>query len=161
LGEPIFMVKPGNTTTLFFIDGFRGQIGAGHYKPWFEKLHARGINIVSPITGLQGWPFAFRTRQWHREEDMRQAVQIYDAYCANLPKGHKIIIGSMSFGALSNVTIGAKGKRKPDAMVFVSPLNTGLDYRSGSAVVRYLSSRIDIMQYIIPYMMRGNPRNAV
>ncbi len=155
LGEPIFMVRPDNKATLFFIDGFRGQIGAGHYSPWFEELYGKGVNVVAPITGLQGWPFAYRTRAWHREEDMRQALQIYDAYCANLPQDHRVIVASMSFGALSNVTIGAKGKRKPDAMAFVSPLNTGLDYKSGNALVRYLSSRIDLLQYVMPYMVRG------
>ena len=156
LGQPIFLVKPGNKITLFFIDGFRGQIGAGHYLPWFQKLHKQyGINIVAPITGLQGWPFAYRTRDWHREEDMRQALQIYDAYCANLPAGHRVVVGSMSFGALSNITIGAKGKRKPDAMVLVAPLNTGLDYKSGSALTRWLSSKITVLQYIKPLMVRG------
>jgi len=156
LGEPVFWVKPGNRVTLFFIDGFRGQIGAGHYRPWFEKLHNQyGVNIVAPITALQGWPFAYRTRDWHREEDMRQALQIYDAYCSNLPAGHKVVVGSMSFGALSNVTIGAKGKRRPDAMVMVAPLNTGLDYKSGSAVTRWLSSKISVIQYIKPWMIRG------
>ena len=156
LGEPIVWVKPGNKVTLFFVDGFRGQIGAGHYRAWFEKLHNQyGVNIVAPITALQGWPFAYRTREWHREEDMRQALQIYDAYCANLPAGHKIVVGSMSFGALSNITIGAKGKRKPDAMVMVAPLNTGLDYKSGSPIIRWLSSKIAVIQYIKPWMIRG------
>ncbi len=157
-GEPIFLVDASNRTTLFFIDGFRGQAGAGHYRAWFEALHRKGINIVAPVTALQGWPFAYRTREWHREEDMRQALQIYDAYCTGLPKGHRVVVGSMSFGALSNTAIGAKGRRKPYAMVFVSPLNTGLDYKSESAVVRWLSTKAAWLQYIMPWMIRGKGR---
>jgi hypothetical protein len=155
-GEPIFLVRPGNATTLFFIDGFRGQIAAGHYLEWFRMLHDRhGINIVCPVTGLQGWPIAYRTREWHREEDMRQALQIYDAYCANLPAAHRVVTGSMSFGGFSNITLAVFGKRKPDAMVMIAPVNTGLDYKSGSALVRWLATQTSWLRYLVPLAMRG------
>lgn len=161
-GKPIFMVNPANKSTLFFIEGFRGQIGAGHYQQWFDQLYNKHhINIISPIIGLQGWPYAYRTRDWHYEEDMRQVVQIYDAFCANLAPGHRVVIGSMSFGALSNITIGAKAKRAPDAMVLVSPLNTGIEYKSGSAITRWLATQMSWIQYVKPVVIRGkNPARA-
>ncbi|TAL38684.1 MAG: hypothetical protein EPN93_04225 [Spirochaetes bacterium] len=155
-GEPIFLVRPGNATTLFFIDGFRGQVAAGHYLDWFKALHENyHINVVCPVTGLQGWPVAYRTRAWHREEDMRQALQVYDAYCANLPAGHRVVTGSMSFGGFSNITLAVFGKRKPDAMVMVAPVNTVLDYKSGSALMRWLATQTSWLRYIVPLAMRG------
>jgi len=161
-GRPIFMVNPSYSSTLFFIEGFRGQVGAAIYRDWFEKLHKKyRVNIVSPIIGLHGWPFRQRTRDWYHQEDMRQALQIYDAYTANLPKNHTIVIASQSFGALPNVTIAAFGKRKPDAHVLISPLNTGLEYRSAGRVVAWFSSQLHWLRHIIPFMRRGNnPKRA-
>lgn len=33
-GEPLFLVKPENKTTLFFMEGFRTQAPAGMYREW-------------------------------------------------------------------------------------------------------------------------------
>lgn len=141
-GVPIFWVKPENTKTLFFVEGFRGQVGAGIYKEWFEELHKEhNINIIAPIIGLQGWPFKYRNREWSHYEHMRQALQIYNAYTANLNKDHTIIVGSMSFGTLSSVTINAFAERKPDASVMCSPLNTGLEYKSGGPIVQWFATQ--------------------
>lgn len=160
LGEPIFWVKPQNNKTLFFVEGFRGQVGAGIYRAWFKELHEKhGINIVAPIIGLQGWRFEYRNRPWTHHEHMRQVIQIYNAYTANLPKNHRIIIGSQSFGTLSNVTINAKANFKPYASVFCSPLNTGLEYKSGGAVVKWLAKQTAWLQYIVPYMKRNKSPN--
>lgn len=162
LGEPILWVKPGNTKTLFFIEGFRGQVGAGIYREWFKELHEKhNINIVAPIIGLQGWRFKYRNRPWTHHEHMRQIIQIYDAYTAHLPKNHRIVIGSQSFGTLANVTINAKAKRAPDASVYCAPLNTGLEYKSGGPVIRWLATQTSWLQYIVPYMKRNkNPNRA-
>jgi len=159
LGEPVVWVKPGNRVTLFFVDGFRGQAGAGIYREWFRELHDRHhINIVSPITGLQGWPFKERNREWNYREDMRQALQIYDAYTASLPSGHRVVLATQSFGALSNLTINAFAKRKPDSSVLISPLNTKLAYRFGGPLVQWLSSQTGWLRHIMPFMRRGeNP----
>lgn len=155
-GEPIFMVNPANSTTLFFFEGFRGQIGAGQYRDWFEELYTKHhINIIAPIIGIQGYPFELRNRQWHYIEDMRTALQIYEAYTASLPVNHKIFVASMSFGALANATIAAKASKKPSGIIFISPLNKGLDYRSQNPIVAWLSTQVEWLRFILPYQMRG------
>lgn len=155
-GEPIFMVNPANSITLFFFEGFRGQIGAGQYRDWFQELHTKyKINIVAPIIGVQGYPFELRNRQWHYIEDMRTALQIYESYTASIPATHKVFVASMSFGALANATIAAKANRKPDGIIFISPLNKGLDYRSQNPIVAWLSTQVEWLRFILPYQMRG------
>ncbi len=156
LGEPIFLINPEYSRTLFFIEGFRGQVGAGIYRDWFEELHQKhDINVVAPIIGMQGWKFEQRMRPWTHQEDMRQIMQIYDAYTANLPEDHRIVIGSQSFGTLASVTINAKAGREPWASVFCAPLNTGLEYKSGGPVIRWLATQTSWLQYIVPYMKRN------
>ncbi len=161
-GYPIMMVNPSNKKTLFFVEGFRGAVGIAIYKDWLEKIHIENkVNIIGPIVGLQGWPFAQRNREWHYQEDMRQSLQIYDAYTANLPPDHRIIIATQSFGALSNATIMAFGKRSPDASVLMSPFNSQIEYKSGGAVVKWLATKRRTLQYIMPYMTRKqNPERA-
>jgi|GEM_PF-1338696 len=161
-GEPILWVKPGNRKTLFFIEGFRGQVGAGIYREWFKELHQKhNVNIVAPIIGLQGWRFKHRNRTWTHHEHMRQVLQIYNAYTATLPATHRVVIGSQSFGALANITINARGIKSPYASVFCAPLNTGLEYKSGGAVIRWLATQTSWLQYIIPYTKRNkNPNRA-
>lgn len=154
-GKPIFMVNPSYTITLFFFEGFRGQIGSGQYREWFEELFTKyHINIIAPIIGIQGYQFELRNRQWHYIEDMRTALQIYEAYTALLPPNHKIYIASMSFGALANATIAAKANRKPNGIIFISPLNKGLDYRSQNPIVAWLSTQVEWLRFILPYQIR-------
>ena len=162
MGEPVLWVKPGNKTTLFFMEGFRGQVGIGIYRDWLKDLHEKhSINIIGPIIGLQGWPFEYRNRQWFFQEDIRTALQIYDAYTANLPSDHRIILMSQSFGALSSATIMARGMRKPDASILMAPLNTGLEYKSGGKIVQWLAKRKNILRHFIPYTSRKiNPNRA-
>lgn len=162
-GTPTILVDAKNTKTLFFVEGFRGQAGAGIYKPWFKELFEKhNINVISPIIGLQGWPFDKRNqRDWFYQEDMRQVLQIYDAYTANLPEDHVIVTGSQSFGTLQNLTILAKSMRKPDAAVLVSPFNTGSQYKNGGALVQWLATQKHWLKHILPYTKRGkNPERA-
>lgn len=155
-GRPIFMVDPNNSRTLFFFEGFRGQIGAGQYRDWFEELYTKhNINVIAPIVGVQGYAFDLRNREWDYVEDMRTALQIYEAYTAALPASHRVYVASMSFGALANATIAAKASRKPDGIMFVSPLNKGLDYRSQNPIVAWLSTQVEWLRFLLPYQMRG------
>ncbi len=155
-GQPIFLVNPEYTKTLFFFEGFRGQIGAGQYRDWFEELYTKHkINVIAPIVGVQGYAFDLRNREWNYVEDMRTALQIYEAYTAALPAAHKVYVASMSFGALANATIASKAARKPDGIVFISPLNKGLDYRSQSPLIAWLSTQVEWLRFVIPYQIRG------
>jgi hypothetical protein len=162
MGEPIFWVKPGNKTTLFFMEGFRAQVGIGVYRSWLKELHEKhSVNIIGPVIGLQGWPFEYRNRQWFFQEDMRQSLQIYDAYTAGLPPDHRIIVMSQSFGALGNAAIMARATRKPDVTIMMSPLNTGLVYKSGSKIIQWLAQRKGIVRHIVPFSERKmNPARA-
>ncbi len=161
-GKPILMVNPAYKSTLVFFEGFRTQIGAGHYLEWFKDLHENHqVNIISPIIGLQGWPFKYRNRPWTHQEDMRAALQIFDAYTAHLPEDHRIVVCSMSFGTLANLTLAAKAKRKANAYVLVSPINTGMEYKSAGKVMRWLATQTHRLQYIVPMVKRGrNPARA-
>jgi hypothetical protein len=162
MGEPVFWVKPGNKTTLFFIEGFRAQVGIGVYRAWLKELHEKyALNIIGPIIGLQGWPFEYRNRQWYFQEDIREAQQIYDAYTATLPADHRIIVMSQSFGAICNITIMAKARRKPDASILMAPLNTGLEYKSGGKVVQWLAGHKKALRHFVPFAERKiNPARA-
>lgn len=156
--EPFIRVNPGYTTTLYIFGGFRGF----HYYDFFEELHRNEkVNIIAPVTGLTGWPVRMRTRKWYYQEDMREHIQMYEIYTSRLPKNHRVVTMSMSFGALPHATIAVRAQRKPEAMLFLSPLNTGLDYRAASPVVAWLSSKIDYLKHIIPVMIRSkNPARA-
>lgn len=155
-GSPVFLVDPSYTKTLFFIEGFRIPNSAeAWYGDWMKKVHRElKVNIISPMYGLQGWPFPYRNREWYYQEDMRQVLQIYQAYTARLPKDHKIIIASMSFGTLPNLTICAKADRRPDAVILMSPMNSQLDFRLSGPTIAKIAKLImenawvsDVMLY--------------
>ena len=153
-GEPLFLVKPGNAATLFFLEGFRTQAPAGMYLDWFTELHRKfGVNVVVPVYGLQSSPFFLRNRDWHVQEDLRLALQVYDAYTAALPAAHRIVTASMSFGAIPQAAILAKSPRKPDAAFFMSPLNSGLDYRVSGPLIHWLSKQMGLIRFVMPYSM--------
>lgn len=157
-GEPLVLVKPNYKETIFIIGGFR----AAHFLDYFNKLHnEEKVNVIAPISGLTSWPFRYRNREWFYQEDMRNFFQFYNIYTANLPAKHRITVLSMSFGALSNTAIGARAIRKPDVMIYLSPLNTQLDYRAASPLMAWLSSKISILQHFVPFIIRSkNPKRA-
>ena len=78
---------------------------------WLRYLHQKEkVNIIGPVYGLQGYPFNERNRQWYFQEDIREALQIYDAYTSLLPDSHRVVVASMSLGTLPNLAICAPGK---------------------------------------------------
>lgn len=152
-GKPIFWVKPQNTATLFFLEGFRTQSPGGMYESFLRDLHEnQGVNIIVPIYGLQSSPFHLRNREWNFREDLRTATQIYDAYTANLPINHRIIIAAQSFGTLPALTILAKTPHKPFATVLLSPLNSGLEFRVSGELAYQLSKQTWWLRYIVPFV---------
>lgn len=153
-GEPLVLVKPENDVSLFFMEGFRTQSPAGMYESYFKELHEQfGVNIIVPIYGIQSSPFSYRNRDWQFQEDMRLVVQVYNAYTALLPKGHRVVTCSQSFGTLPHAAIGAFAQRKPDAMIFLSPHNTGLDFRASGPFVHWLSKQTSWLQYVVLFSM--------
>ncbi len=157
-GEPVIWTKPEHSATAFIIGGFR----AAHFIDWYKELFEKEkVNVIAPVVGLTGWPYRQRNRKWFFHEDMRNHYQVYRAYTANLPANHRIVVISMSFGALSNTIIGIRAKRKPDAHVYLAPLNTRLDYRAASPLMAWLSGKIEYLQHIVPMIIRGkNPKRA-
>ncbi len=148
-GEPLFLTKKGNKVTIFFMEGFRTQNPSGMYKDWLEELFNKyNFNIVVPIYGIQSSPFYLRNRQWYFEEDLREIIQIYDVYCCNLEENHKIIVISQSFGALCNSYISLKGKRKPDYSIYLSPLNSFIEYKAAGPIVYWLSKQTSWLRHI-------------
>lgn len=159
-GEPLFLVNPEYEQSFIFFEGFRALAPAGMYEDWFREIHQKQeINILVPVYGLQSFPFAQRDRgsEWHYQEDMRTGIQIYDAYTALLPENHRIVTGSMSFGTLLNLAVCAKAERKPDAVILMSPLNSGLDFRAAGEIVHWLSKQTSWLRHIIPYSRAGTP----
>jgi len=157
-GYPLFLVNPEHTKTMFFIEGFRAQMPAGMYKDWFEYIHQTyRVNIIVPVYGLQSSPFAMRNREWFFQEDMRTVLQIYDAYTSILPKDHKVVTVSMSFGTVPHLAIAAKAKRPPAALVFLSPLNTGMEYKVAGRFVYWLSKQTSWLQYVILFSPATRP----
>lgn len=159
-GEPLFLVNPDYEQTFIFFEGFRALAPAGMYEEWFREIHQRHqVNIIVPVYGLQSFPFAQRDRgaEWHYQEDMRTGIQIYDAYTSLLPENHRVVTGSMSFGTLVNLAICAKSERKPDAVILMSPLNSGLDFRAAGEIVHWLSKQTSWLRYVIPYSRAGTP----
>ena len=151
-GEPLYLINPDYKTTLFFMEGFRAQGTAGMYIDWFKELHRDyKINIIVPVYGLQSSPFIMRDREWHYQEDLRTTIQIYDAYTAMLPKEHRIIGATMSFGAMPLMMIAAKANRPPDYFVLLSPLNTGLDYKVADELTYWFSKQTSWLQYLISH----------
>lgn len=157
-GEPLILTNPSYKQTVFIIGGFR----AAHFLDYFKKLHnEEKVNVIAPISGLTSWPFSYRNREWFYQEDMRNFYQFYNIYTSKLPKDHRITVLSMSFGALSNTAIGARAERKPDVQIYLSPLNTQLDYRAASPFMAWLSSKIGILQHFVPFVIRSkNPKRA-
>jgi len=150
-GVPIVRTAPERKTTVFLIGGFR----AAHFLEYFNELYEKeGVNVVAPIVGLSSWPFEMRNREWFYEEDMRTIVQMYDMYTANLPASHRVVVVSFSFGALGNTTIGVRAKRAPDAMIYLSPLNTHLEYRAASPVMAWLAGKMEYVRHVIPMIVR-------
>ncbi len=149
-GEPLYLVNKNYKKTIFFFEGFRTQSTAGMYADWFKKLHEeKKINIIVPVYGLQSSPFNYRNREWDFHEDMRLVVQVYDAYTVNLPEDHKVFIISQSFGTIVNGAIAVKGKRKADRLIFLSPLNTGMEYKVAGPVVYWLSTQTSWLRKVI------------
>jgi hypothetical protein len=149
-GEPLVLVKPGNSRTIFFMEGFRTQSPAGMYREWFEKIHKeQNVNIIVPVYGLQSSPFDLRNRDWHYQEDMRTVLQIYNAYTATLPASHRIVTVSQSFGTLPHATILGKANRAPNKAFFLSPLNTGMEFKASGAVVYWLSKQTSWLRHIV------------
>lgn len=159
-GMPVFLFKPENKTTLFFMEGFKALAPFGQYKEWLEELHNKyNVNVIVPVYGIQSCPFAYRSRDWLVQEDMRTVLQIYDVYTTTLPKDHRIVSVTMSFGALPHMTIAARAKRKPDALIFLSPFNSGLDYQAAGPVIHWLSKQTSWLQHIILFTPLSAPPN--
>lgn len=119
-GEPIFLVRPENDRTLFFVDGFRIRPAVGMNAEWLRNLHEEhGINIVAPIIGIQSRPFRLRGLPWSFHMDMREAVQLYDVYAESMGPGHRIATASFSFGSISSLAIAAR--RRPWKVILISP----------------------------------------
>lgn len=154
-GAPVFLINPAYKKTLFFIEGFRIPNSAeAWYGDWMKKVHVElKTNIISPMYGLQGWPFPERNREWYYQEDMRQVLQIYQAYTAMLPKEHRIILASMSFGTLPSLTICAKAGRLPDAVVLMSPLNSRLDFRLSGPTVAWIAGQMMEREWLSSVIM--------
>ena len=153
-GEPLVLVNPEYKTTLFFMEGFRTQSPAGMYEAYFRELFAtHKVNVIVPVYGIQSSPFLYRNRDWWYQEDMRLVLQVYDAYTALLSPGHRVVTCSQSFGTLPHAAIGAFAKRKPDAMIFLSPHNSGLDFKASGPFVHWLSKQTSWLQYVVLFSM--------
>jgi len=151
-GQPLFLVKPGNKVTMIFMEGFRTQNPAGMYMDWLSELHNKeGINIFVPVYGIQSSPFQLRYRKWFPEEDIRTVLQAYEAYTALVPKDHRVVTVSQSFGTYPHAGILARAARKPDAAIFLSPLNTSMEYRAAGEFVFWLSKQMNWIQYVISF----------
>lgn len=159
-GEPIYLVNPSYKKTIFFFEGFRTQSTAGMYKDWFATLHEEyKINIIVPVYGIQSSTFAFRNRDWSFYEDIRLGVQVYDAYTSILPAEHEVFVISQSFGALVNSAIAAKAKRKPDKLVYLSPLNNGMEYKVAGPIVYWLSTQTHWLRKVLLFTYPSPPPN--
>ena len=150
-GEPLFIVDPKNKATLFFMEGFRTQSPAGMYRERLDDLSAQGVNVVVPVYGLQSSPFDLRNREWRLEEDLRLATQVYDAYAVGLAPGHRLVVCSQSFGAIPALAIAAFAARRPDALVFLSPHNDGLDFRASGPMVRWLAGQSSWLRHVVRF----------
>lgn len=151
-GQPLFLTDPSYRQTLFFLGGFRDQAPAGVYRPWLEGIHREyRCNVIVPVYGLQSWPFEQRNREWFFQEDMREVLQIWQAYTARLPENHRLITASVSYGALPHLTIAALASRKPDALALLSPLNSSPEPRTGGPVDRWFRTQLSWGRFLIPY----------
>lgn len=159
-GEPLFLVNPQYDRTIFFMEGFRTQNPAGMYMDWFEELHEREqVNVIVPIYGLQSSPFLLRNRDWNFREDLRTVTQIYDGYVANLDDNHEVITISQSFGTLPHLGILSWSDKKPFHSVFLSPLNSHMEYRAAGDVVHWLSKQNWWLHKVIAFTKPSPPPN--
>lgn len=156
-GEPLILTRPDARTTLLFLEGFRAQAPAGMYADYLRELQAAGVNIIAPVYGLQSSPFDLRNRDWHIQEDMRTVTQIYDTAAALLPRNDRLVVLGQSFGALPALAVAAKAKRKPDAIILLSPLNSGLEFKAAGPVVFWLSQQTRWLQHLLLYTRPGIP----
>jgi hypothetical protein len=161
-GKPIFWVNPAYDKTFFFIEGFRIPNSAeAWYGDWLKNFHEQHeINIVVPMYGIQGWPFKERNREWLFEEDMREVLQVYNAYTIPLKSDHKIYLASMSFGIFPNMVICALAERKPDHVILMSPLNSKLDFRVSGPVVAWIAKQVMKWPWVSQVIMFTKPQIA-
>jgi hypothetical protein len=68
-----------------------------------------------------------------------------------LPKDHRVVTVSQSFGTYPHAGILARAARKPDAAIFLSPLNTSMEYRAAGEFVFWLSKQMNWIQYVISF----------
>lgn len=161
-GEPLFLVKPENKVSMIFMEGFRTQNPAGMYMEWLKELHIKhSVNIIVPVYGLQSSPFKLRYREWYPQEDLRTVLQVYEAYTSLLSKNHRVVTVSQSFGTYPHAGILARASRKPDAAVFLSPLNTQMEYRAAGDFVFWLSKQMNWLQYIVTFTKPAPSPNRV
>jgi pimeloyl-ACP methyl ester carboxylesterase len=119
-GEPLFLSRPSSDTTLIFIEGFRVMNPVGMHEEWLREFSDHhNINVAAPIIGLQSLPYDQRNREWFFQQDLRSAVQLYDAIHASVPEGHKIVVVGASGGALAAIAIAAR--REPALTILVAP----------------------------------------
>lgn len=120
-GEPLFLVDPSYSTTIFFVDGFRIRPAVGMNRDWLTAMHRDlKVNIVAPVVGLQSMPYWLRSKEWSYVEELRQAIQVYDAYVAGRESGHRMVPVSFSYGSAAVLTIAAK--RNPAEVLLLSPI---------------------------------------
>ncbi len=149
-GEPLYLINKNFSKTIFFLEGFRTQAPAGMYIEYFEKLHKeQEVNIIVPVYGLQSSPFDLRNREWDFHEDIRNVIQIYDSYTLLLDDNHKILTISQSFGTLPHAAILARGKRKPNNAILLSPLNTGMEFKAAGPLVYWFSKQTSWLRKIM------------
>jgi esterase/lipase len=161
-GEPLLLVKPENKVSMIFMEGFRTQNPAGMYMDWFNELHTKhNVNIAVIVYGLQSSPFKLRYREWNPQEDLRTALQVYDAYTSMMPKNHRVVTVSQSFGTYPHAGILARSLHRPDAAVFLSPLNTKMEYRAAGDFVFWLSKQMNLLQHIIAFTKPAPSPNRV
>lgn len=159
-GEPLILVNSSYEKTIFFMEGFRTQSPAGMYEDWFKEIHKNNkVNIIVPVYGLQSSPFNFRNRDWSFREDLRTVTQIYNAYVSTLPKNHKIVTVSQSFGTLPHAGILSKAKRKPDYSIFLSPLNTGMEFKAAGPVIYWFSKQTWWLRKVLLFSMTAPAPN--
>ncbi|HWO93981.1 MAG TPA: alpha/beta fold hydrolase [Dehalococcoidia bacterium] len=129
-GEPLYLVRHEHDATLFFFNGFRLRSAPGMYAEWLQSMHERlGLNVIAPALGVQSAPYDVRSRGWCFLQDIRTAIQVYDAYAAQAGPGHRLILFSHSYGSIVTLTLAAK--RSPSHAILLSPV----PHRMGTPMV--------------------------
>jgi pimeloyl-ACP methyl ester carboxylesterase len=153
LGEPVVLVDRSFERTLFFFEGFRTQMASNFHRPWFDALHAQHrVNVIAPVLGLQSAPFALRNLEWDPRQDLRTALQVYDAHTALLPKDHRVVVASACFGVLPALAIAAR--RRPHGLVLFTPVTT--DFGPSATMPRWIRALLasPLTPQIVPYYFR-------